>query len=281
MQGLESKALKARIGSEVCAPGQPLIGGAFAQDLRALLVERGVLVFRDLDITTEQQREITASLGRLRTDTAGAAALQKVTNNPAISPEYAAYFWTTFFWHIDGHYAQTVPCFGASLRPQQLPAGGGATEFLNAYAAYDGLGEQDRRLVDGLRVVHSTMASGFSAMPEASEEQFAAWRTIPPATQPLVWQHESGRKSLMLSASVSHVDGMHPADSYDLLGRLRQHMTRDEYVYRHDWRFGDLLIWDNTGAMHRARPFEAGSGRLLHRFTLDGEEPIRAPSACK
>jgi alpha-ketoglutarate-dependent taurine dioxygenase len=275
---LASKALKALIGSELSVPADVLLSGASAEELRSLLMERGVLIFRDLDITTDQQRDITATLGRLQADVAGEAVLQKVTNDPAVSPEYAAYFWTTFFWHIDGHYAQTLPCFGASLRPERLPEEGGATEFLNAYAAYEGLAEQDRRLADGLRVVHSMTASGLAAMPDATDEQFAGWRRLPPATQPLVWQHETGRKSLMLGGSVSHVEGMHAADSYDLLSRLRQHMTRDEYVYSHDWRPGDLLIWNNTGVMHRARPFAASSGRLLHRFTLEGEEPIRAPT---
>ncbi len=89
-----------------------------------------------------------------------------------------------------------------------------------------------------------------------------------------MWHHKSGRKSLVLSTSASHVVGMHPADSQDLLRRLMVHATREEYIYRHQWRMGDLLMWDNTGTMHRVRPFDPESGRQLHRFTLNGEEPI-------
>ena len=63
-----------------------------------------------------------------------------------------------------------------------------------------------------------------------------------------------------------------------LLARLRAHMNRADYVYSHSWRMNDLVIWNNTGTLHRARPFDPTSGRLLHRFTLDGEEPIRAPA---
>lgn len=276
MTGFEVVDLKPLIGTEVRADPDALIGGTFAKQLRALLIERGVIVFRDLDITLDQQRAITATLGRIRSDEGG-AELQKVTVDARESAEYAAYFANTLFWHMDGYHGQTVPCFGGSFRPVRLAPTGGETEFLNAYAAYEGLEEGDRKLVDKLRVVHSAMTSGLSATPDATDDQIAAWRSRPRASQPLVWQHQSGRKSLMLGVAVSHVEGMHPAESYDLLCRLRNHMSRPDYVYRHNWRQNDLVIWNNTGTLHRARPFDPASGRLLHRFTLDGEEPIRAP----
>jgi alpha-ketoglutarate-dependent taurine dioxygenase len=113
--------------------------------------------------------------------------------------------------------------------------------------------------------------------PEATEQDIANWLTTPPAIQPLVWAHQSGRKSLMLGNSVSHIVGMHPADSDDVLRRLRSHMTQAQYIYTHEWRMNDLIVWHNIGTMHRARPFDPRSGRLLNRFSLDGEEAIRAP----
>lgn len=273
---LETRNLKPLIGSEVSIDPEALMSGRFATELRALLVDRGVIVFRDLEITLDQQRAITATLGTIRSDDAG-GGLQKVTIDPQESAEYAAYFANTLFWHMDGYHNQTVPCFGGSFRPIQLAPTGGETEFLNAYAAYEGLEESDRNLADGLRVIHSATTSGLAGTPDASDDQVAVWRCRPPASQPLVWQHASGRKSLMLGVAVSHVEGMHPADSYDLLRRLRCHMNRPEYVYRHNWRLNDLLVWNNTGTMHRAKPFDPNSGRLLHRFTLEGEEPICAP----
>ena len=276
MAALESTQIKPLIGSEVRADLADLLAGAHASDLRSLLVQRGVTVFRDLDITLDQQRRITETLGPVRADPGG-EALQKVTIDERESPEYAAYFANTYFWHMDGYHDQTVPCFGGSFRPVRLATWGGETEFLNTYAVYEALDEQDRSLVDGLRVVHSVATSGLAGTPTASDQQVAAWRCRPPAEQPLVWQHEDGRKSLLLGVAVSHVVGMHPTDSYDLLVRLRAHMGRPEFIYRHEWREGDLLIWNNTGTMHRARPFDPTCGRLLHRFTLDGSEAISAP----
>lgn len=274
---LEITPIKPRIGSEVKADPEELLSGRFASELRALLIERGVLVFRDLNITTDQQRAFTATLGRLHE---GAdEGLQKVTIDTSVSPEYAAYFPNTYFWHMDGQYNQTVPCFGATMRPAQLPSEGGATEFLNTYAAYEGLPEEEKAFIDRLRVVHTRYASNSAAYPDATEEQAAGWRLAPPASQPLVWEHESGRKSLMLGISASHVEGMHPADSYDLLLRLKAHMAQPQFVYTHEWRMGDLVVWNNTGTMHRARPFDPRSGRLLNRFTLEGEEAIQGPGA--
>jgi alpha-ketoglutarate-dependent taurine dioxygenase len=272
---LDVRNIKPWIGSELKADPMELTGGRLAADLRMLLIERGVLVFRDLDITSEEQRAFTATLGRLQAS--AGSGLQKVTRDPKEAPDYAAHFANTFFWHIDGHYNQTVPCFGATMRPARLPPDGGATEFLNTYAAYDDLPEADKAFIDRLRVVHTRNASNSAAYPDASEEQAVGWRRPPPAIQPLVWAHENGRKSLMLGISASHVEGMHPADSYDLLARLRQHMTQPKFVYTHAWRMGDLVVWNNTGTMHRARPFDPGAERLLLRFTIEGEEPIRAP----
>jgi alpha-ketoglutarate-dependent taurine dioxygenase len=272
---LDIRDIKLRIGSEVTADPLSLTSGRFASELRALLIERGVLVFRDLDITSEEQRTFTATLGRLVANVGD--GLQKVTRDAKAAPEYAAHFANTFFWHIDGQYNQTVPCFGATMRPARLPREGGATEFLNTYAAYEDLSETDQELIDRLRVVHTRNASNSAAYPDASAEAAADWRRPPPAIQPLVWAHKNGRKSLMLGISASHIEGMHPADSYDLLGRLRQHMVQPRFVYTHEWRMGDLVVWNNTGTMHRARPFDPAAERLLLRFTMEGEEEICAP----
>lgn len=82
----------------------------------------------------------------------------------------------------------------------------------------------------------------------------------------------------MLSTSAAYVEGMHTAESHDLLQRLMLHATQEKYVYRHEWQPGDLALWDNTGAIHRAMPYEDNSKREFHRCTLNGEEPITAPS---
>jgi alpha-ketoglutarate-dependent taurine dioxygenase len=93
-------------------------------------------------------------------------------------------------------------------------------------------------------------------------------------SHPLVWAHASGRKSLVLGATAAYVEGLAPDDSRALLDRLQAWATQPQYVYEHEWSVGDLVIWDNTGTMHRVIPYAADSGRLMHRTTLVGEEPL-------
>jgi alpha-ketoglutarate-dependent taurine dioxygenase len=94
----------------------------------------------------------------------------------------------------------------------------------------------------------------------------------------MVWHHRSGRKSLLLAITAVRVVGMAPAESDALLARLRAWTEKRDYVYRHQWRMGDMLIWDNTGTMHRVLPYDYGSGRMLRRVTLIGEESVTATS---
>ncbi|MBS3961451.1 MAG: TauD/TfdA family dioxygenase, partial [Sandarakinorhabdus sp.] len=89
---------------------------------------------------------------------------------------------------------------------------------------------------------------------------------------PLVWKHRSGRKSLVLGCTARHVVGVDHRRSAELLVKLREWATQPQFSYRHKWSVGDLVIWDNTGTLHRATPYDPASGRMLHRTKLEGEE---------
>jgi alpha-ketoglutarate-dependent taurine dioxygenase len=270
--------LTPRVGTELKADLETLLSGAHRDEIRHHLVERGVVVFRDVEMTTEQQRAFARTLGDLRLGTVkkeGEEGLMKVTFDTEKNPEYAQFFPGSLLWHMDGTYDATPP-FATIVRPDVLSSEGGQTEFANTYAAYDDLADDEKAFLDTLKVVHTMQASMFHAVPDATIENLRLWLSYPERTHPLVWHHKSGRKSLALSTSASHIIGMHPADSHDLLQRLMFHATQPKYVYRHTWRMNDTLMWDNTGTMHRGRPFDPRSGRTLHRFTLNGEEPITA-----
>jgi alpha-ketoglutarate-dependent taurine dioxygenase len=107
-----------------------------------------------------------------------------------------------------------------------------------------------------------------------TEDQLQAWRNYPTRIHPLVWHHRSGRKSLALSSTVSHVIDMDRAQSEALLHRLMAFATKREYVYQHHWQMNDVLMWNNTGTLHRVLPFDKACGRRLQRVTLLGEEPL-------
>ena len=152
------------------------------------------------------------------------------------------------------------------------PNGG---EAKGGRAATPDLSEEDKRAYDGLRVVHSLEASQLMVNPEPTLEKLEFWRrTSPRREHPLVWTHASGRKSLVIGASAHYVVGKNPEESQFILTKLRDWTTQPRYVYRHEWQAGDLLIWDNTGTMHRVLPFPLESGRLMSRTATIGEESL-------
>ena len=101
------------------------------------------------------------------------------------------------------------------------------------------------------------------------------WRSRPAKTHPLVWRHRSGRRSLVLGATASHVDGMDLEEGRALLADLLAWSTSPDRVFRHEWSVGDMVIWDNRGVLHRACRYDASSARDMHRTTITGDEAIR------
>ena len=126
-----------------------------------------------------------------------------------------------------------------------------------------------------MRVLHSLEASQRLVYPDPTPEQVQGWRARPTSVHPLVWTHGSGRKSLLISAHADHVVDMDADESRALLDELMDRATKDEVVYSHHWSVGDTVIWDNTGVMHRATPYAAGSPREMLRTTIFGSEHIR------
>jgi alpha-ketoglutarate-dependent taurine dioxygenase len=283
---LTSEDLTPAMGSRVRIGKAELLSGEHAGEIRDLLDRRGVLLFRGLAPDDNELRAIARTLGELRigaskrgsdgaTLTEGEEGVLKVSLDETVNPDYARFLIGNHLWHMDGTYEE-VPPRATLFTPFRLSRTGGDTLFANTYAAFDDLPDDEKARLEQLRVMHTMTAALFPAMRDCTPEQFAVWHSYPQRSHPLVWHHKSGRKSLVLSTSGAWVEGMHPAESHDLLQRLMAHATQDKYVYRHKWQLGDLVIWDNTGAMHRVEPFDRESGREFHRCTLNGEEPVTA-----
>lgn len=263
-------------GSEIKIGREELLSGKHSEDIRKYIRERGVIIIRDAYLDDDELRSFTRTLGDLRlgsTKKEGNEGLQKVTNDPKENPDYAYYFFGSQLWHMDGTYDE-LPPFASVLTPRVLSRTGGDTLFTNTYAAYEALSDEDKQTIENLQVVHTMQAALFPARRTCTIEEFSNWCTYPNRVHPLVWHHKSGRKSLVLSTSASHVVDMDPIESHDLLQKLMVHATQEQYVYRHKWRMGDVLIWDNTGTMHRVLPYDDESGRRMHRYTLNGEEAL-------
>ena len=136
----------------------------------------------------------------------------------------------------------------------------------------DDLAPEQQREYEQLRVMHAAWNSLFYYDPEPEFAMLEQMMAIGDNELPLVWKHRSGRKSLVLGCTAYQVVGKDPKESIRLLQKLREWATQPQFVYRHEWTVGDTVIWDNTGTMHRATPYDPASGRMLHRTKLEGEE---------
>jgi alpha-ketoglutarate-dependent taurine dioxygenase len=269
---LATRAVNEHIGTEIVADKAALLSGEHAGTIRNLLESRGVLVFPKLGFTDEEQIAFTETLGTFAAEHKG-EKLYKVSLDTEVNKQ-ADYLKGSLYWHLDGTMNE-VPILASLL--QSVALGNpdeGDTEFCSTYAAYDALSEEDKAALEGLTVMHSAWNTLFYYEPEPDIRTLKQMQAIGDRELPLVWTHSSGRKSLVLGATARHVVDMDFRESAELLVRLRDWATSAQFVYRHKWSVGDLVIWDNTGTMHRATPYDPTSGRLLQRTKLAGEEPF-------
>ncbi|GAA3720332.1 TauD/TfdA dioxygenase family protein [Gordonia hankookensis] len=229
---------------------------------------RGVLLIRGLHLDDPAQVEFSKQLGPVLAP-AGKEVFV-VSLDPAKSRS-AEYLKGTFHWHIDDT-TNDVPAKATMLTARHVAMVGGGTEFASTYAAYENLPEQDRKRYDGLRVVHTFEASQRLVHPDPTDEQLAAWRTLPSHESALVWQRRDGRRSLVIGATADHIVGMRPEESRELLDELLAWSTQERFSYVHEWEKDDVVIWDNTGMLHRALPYDPSSERTMHRTTIAGDE---------
>jgi alpha-ketoglutarate-dependent taurine dioxygenase len=269
----ESSAMKTvdltpRIGTEIQTDVATLLSGKMSGGIRALLEQRGVIAFREINLSDEQQVSFTRTLGTIVEESQG--TITKITMDPTENDK-AGYLRGAFFWHIDGT-MQRVPVLASIMSARRLSPVGGETEFCNVYAAYDDLPPEDKAAFENVRVVHTQEAIQRYVYPEPSYQMLQGWHRYEDKELPLVWKHRSGRKSLLIGSTASHVVGLDRRASAVLLCRVREWATQSQFVYRHHWKVGDLVIWDNTGTMHRALEYPLDSGRMMHRTKLRGEE---------
>jgi alpha-ketoglutarate-dependent taurine dioxygenase len=267
---LEISDLKPLIGSKIIAPKAELLSGAHSPQLRELLELRGVLLFPKLGFCDEEQLAFAETLGEVIQQ--GIKGIYKITLDPTLN-DTADYLHATTHWHVDGA-QDTVPTLASLLTARVLSEAGGQTEFANTYAAYEALSDEQKQQAEGLRVIHSQEYIQRALHPNPTDVQLARWREHPEQSHPMVWTHRSGRKSLLLGLTAGRVEGKSDQESHAILDHMQTWATKPDFVYRHEWTVGDMIIWDNTGVMHRVEKYPADSGRLLSRTTLVGEEAI-------
>lgn len=184
-------------------------------------------------------------------------------------------------WHSDWSF-QAAPPAATILRSEIIPPVGGDTLYADASRAYDELSDAMKARLAPLRAIHSASRAYGPSSAYARERHLRAMPIIVSAeadktcVHPLVRTHPvTGRKALFISPVYTvGIEGMAPNDADPLLAELYQHIVRDRLVYRHHWREGMVVIWDNRCTMHNALGGYDGHRRVMHRTTVAGEVPV-------
>jgi alpha-ketoglutarate-dependent 2,4-dichlorophenoxyacetate dioxygenase len=239
--------------------------------------EHGVLIFQGQPMDDAQQVAFSERFGPLeRTVSAsptGGTAFARQSNIDIKSGDIIAkndrrmdYQRGNYLWHADSTFKKT-PSLCSILTARELPPGGGATEFASTRAAYEALSPTRQDALAALVVEHDLLHSrreiGFTFTPEEAAQ-------TPSVRHPLVQTNPvTGRKSMMIGAHASGIVGWTVEGGRALLAELLELATRPAHTYRHDWRTGDLIIWDNRAALHRATKYDTQRHRrLMQRTTI-------------
>jgi len=257
--------------------------------IRGGMDEYAVLVFRGQPFTDEEHvdfarrldgdlhvRTGSAILGRHRLHHAALSDISNIDENGDIlgsGDRRRMYSLGNRLWHTDASFVDP-PGRYSMLSAKVVPAVAADTEFADMRTAYDALAADIKGELEGLRVHHSiTHSRSVLGFDFSQDEQAKLTGAIHPLVRTIP---RSGRRSLYLASHASHIVGRPVPEGRLLLRDLTEHATRPEFVYRHVWRVGDLVIWDNRATMHRARPFDdARHRRDLRRVTtLDVPAPV-------
>jgi alpha-ketoglutarate-dependent 2,4-dichlorophenoxyacetate dioxygenase len=259
---------------------RPLDDATWA-DVRAAFEEHSVLVFRSRTLDDETQIAFSHRFGALEVtrsmNPAAGTPFARQSNLDIKTGEFIPaddrrmiYQLANMLWHSDSSF-KPVPALCSLLSARIIPPEGGATEFASTRCAYPALPEDLKRRVAGAIAVHDFSWSRDQIRPGFFTAEERA--TYPPVRHPLVRTNPvNGRKALFLGAHASHIEGLPIEDGRALLKELLDHVTQPQFRYRHEWKEGDLVVWDNRCVLHRATPYDSARyKRLLQRTTVSGD----------
>jgi len=269
------------LGADLTGPLSP----ADVAAIEAGMDRYAVLVFRDQDITDDQQMAFTLNFGaiesapggnitkpheyRLKKGMIDVSNLDKDGKPLERNDRRRMFNLGNRLWHSDSSF-RAKPAKYSILSARTVASQGGNTEFADMRAAYDMLDDATRATIEELVCEHSLIYSrGSMGFTELTEDEKAMMK---PVRQRLVRTHPvTGRKSLYLSSHAGTIIGWPIPEARDFLRDLTEHATQRELVYIHRWRLHDLVMWDNRQTMHRVRRFDESQPRDMRRTTVAGE----------
>jgi taurine dioxygenase len=270
----------AALGAEIGGVDLRAIGESTFNEIRRAWLDHQVLLFRDQHLSDDQLVAFSRRFGTLehapiqengRRNVEGHPEIYVVSNVIEDGRAIGSLGSGEAVWHTDMSYVDRPPAASA-LYALEVPQEGGDTIFSTMYGAWESLSEEDQRRLAGLRVKHDgTYNSGGyvreGVVPTADP------RESPGALHPLVSVHPgTGRRHLYLGRRRhAYIEGLSIERSESILDWIWRQATRDELTWRHRWRVGDLVIWDNRCTMHRRDSFDPATRRVMHRTQIQSQ----------
>ena len=277
---LTTRPLGPAFGIEIGGADLNRITGAQMAEIVDCLDRASALLIRDQVLTPEALVAFSRRLGELdeapvneagKTVVAGLPELYVVSNiEDADGVPIGSLGAGEAVWHTDMSYLENPPD-ASLLYAVEIPPEGGDTWVAGMIAALAGMTPHLRARIEGRRIKHDGTYNSAGYLRQglvATDDPMAAAGAFHPA---ICRQPRSGREALYLGRRRNAwIEGLERAESEALLDELWTHATRDEYCYKHRWRVGDVLIWDNRATLHRRDPFDAAARRLMHRTQVRG-----------
>jgi alpha-ketoglutarate-dependent 2,4-dichlorophenoxyacetate dioxygenase len=260
--------------------------------VRAAFEQYSVLVFRDQEVTDELQLAFSRRFGppevtKVGSQGTGSHFVILSTIGPdgkVVPPDHRLSLRSKAnqLWHTDSSF-KSVPALTSILSARVIPARGGETEYVSTRLAFERLDQTVRNKIEHCFAWHDYAHSRSQIAPDlASAEERAA---LPPQCWRMVWKNPvNGRGAIYLASHAYAVEGMQAAEGKKLIDELMELATAPGTSYLHQWRRGDVVMWDNRATMHRGRPWPAHEPRLMVRTTIsateaDGIDTMRPPSS--
>ena len=280
-RAITARALSSALGAELLGIdlAKPLSAELFTNLYQALLTHQ-ILLFRDQDIPPGAQVAFARHFGEVQVHVmnqyhaTGHPELYFLSNlDENNKPNGRHPDRGTLLWHTDGSWRPKTGQV-TIMYSVEVPEQGGETHFCDMYGAYEALDDGWKARLQNLKAVHNL---DFSRTRRHGEDPMTAAqkRAVPPAPHPIVRRHpDTGRECLFLGDHAEYIEGMDYAEGRDLIEEINRMAIRPELVYRHRWRPGELIVWDNRCLMHRATSYDAQhERRVMRRCTVIGDAP--------
>ncbi len=272
------------VGAEIKNIDLANLDDAATQSIRNALIDYQVLLFRGQNISDAELVAFSARFGDLdlappqehgQQTASGLPEIMLISNVKENGVPIGSLGDGEAIWHSDMNYVENPP-LGSALYAREVPPSGGDTGFCNMYMALAALPADLRKRLEGLSIKHDSsttsggyLRAGFDEVKDVSEG--------PGAIHPIIQTHpESGREVLYLGRRLNaYVVGMSVAESEALLDEVWQYATLKEHTWHHQWRVGDIVMWDNRTVMHRRDAFDASARRVMHRTQIGNRPPIK------